>query len=87
MQAINRKGIAYDSLPTNVNDTALKKQFPSGPFGRVWLLHSRLQINVCCFSYFLSSVHTNSVNTRSDSPFFIWRSKRLYSVERAWAIS
>ena len=45
MQAINRKGVAYDSLPTNVNDAALKRQFPSGPFGRVWLLHSRLQIN------------------------------------------
>ena len=35
MQAINRKGVEYDSLPTNVNDTALKRQFPSGPFGQV----------------------------------------------------
>ena len=34
MQAINRKNVAYDSLPTNVNDTALQlRQFPSGPFG------------------------------------------------------
>ena len=62
MQAINRKGVEYDSLPTNVNDTALKRQFPSGPFGQVWLLHSRLRINVCFFSYFLSSANTNSVN-------------------------
>ena len=83
MQAINRKGVEYDSLPTSDNETALKRQFPSGPFGQVWLLHSRLQINVCCFSYFLSSVNTNSVNARSDSPCFIWRSKRLYSAERA----
>ena len=35
MQAINRKSVAYDSLPTNVNDTTLKRQFPSGPFGRI----------------------------------------------------
>ena len=49
MQAVNRKSVTYDSLPTNVNDTALKRQFPSGPFGRVWFLHSRLRINVCCF--------------------------------------
>ena len=82
MQAINRKGVGYDSLPTNVNDTALKA-VSVWPVWAVWLLHSRLQINVCCFSYFLSSVHTNSVNARSDSPCFIWRSKRLYSAERA----
>ena len=57
------------------------KAFPSSSSLRpTWLLHSRLRINVSCFSYFLSSIHTNSVNARSDSPCFIWRLKRLYTV-------
>ena len=40
MQVINRKSVAYDSLPTNVNDTALKRQFLSGPFSRVITLQA-----------------------------------------------
>ena len=54
MQAINHKSIAYDSFPTNVNDTALKRQFPSGSFGRVWLQHSiTLQATNKCLLLFI----------------------------------
>ena len=82
-----RKKKEFSSAPAEGRSSGMKA-FPSSSSLRpMWLLHSRLRINVCCFSYFLSSVHTNSVNARSDSPYFIWRLKRLYSAERSSAIS
>ena len=49
----------FGSIPAEGRSSGIKA-FPSSSSLRpTCLLHSRPRINVCCFPYFLSSVHTN----------------------------